>query len=62
MLLMCHLYLDSFIRHCLDKLAVVYDYFLLRNRFIGIYRKQIKTSERGREADLRLLNLITFKS
>ena len=61
-LLMRHLYLDSFIRCCLDKLVVVYNYFLLKSRVIGIYRKHVKISERGREADLRVHNLVTFKS
>lgn len=44
------------------KLAVVYNYFLFKDRCIGRYQKQVKTAEGGRAAHLRVLNLITFES
>lgn len=60
--LRCCLCLGSWTRDCLDKLAVVYNYFFFKNRCIGRYQKQVKTAEGGRAAHLRVLSLITFES
>lgn len=61
MQLRCPLCLGSCIRDRLDKLAVVCNYFLFKNRCRGRFQKHVKTPERGGAADLRMLNLITFK-